>query len=99
MSVKCMIELLKSMPKRNGYGYERKLDMLDTTDRLMSETRQRIADYNAGVIKDIDKLLWDCAIDAMRIQLVLAQGKVESVLYFSKCLVEAQRELFRHNRK
>ena len=95
MSVKCMIEMLKSMPKRNGWGHDRKLDMLQTTDKLMSESRQRIADYNAGKIREIDKLLWKLAIDAIRIQLVLAQGKVNSVLYVAECLVKAKRELWR----
>ena len=101
MSVKCMMEMLKSMPKRNGFRHERKLDMLNTTERLLSETQQRIADFNKGKgkIKDIEKLLWQCAIDAMRIQLVLAQGKVKSVLYLTKCLVEAQRELWIQGKK
>ena len=83
------------MPKRNGWGHDRKLDMLQTTDKLMSESRQRIADYNAGKIREIDKLLWKLAIDAIRIQLVLAQGKVNSVLYVAECLVKAKRELWR----
>ena len=99
MSVESMKKLLLSMPKKKGFGHERKLDMLNTTDRLMSITRKRIADYNKGKIKDIDKLLWQCAIDAMRIQLVLAQGKVKSVLYLTKCLVEAQRELWIQGKK
>ena len=101
MSVKCMMEMLLSMPKRNGFGHERKLDMLNTTERLLSETQQRIANFNKGKgkIKEIDKLLWQCAIDAMRIQLVLAQGKVKSVLHLAKCLVEAKRELWIQGKK
>ena len=98
--------MLTSMPKRKGWGHARKLNMLETTDRLITDTKKRIADYYdrikdkpTGYDGDIDKLIGDCLLDAVRILLVLCYGKVNFVLNLAKYLDEAHRQNWLEERK
>ena len=99
MSVQVMKELLKTLPKRNGLGDDRKLDLLETNHKIVSQLHDRInACLKCPERNDIDKLLWDCCLDALRLLIVSSNGKLSyihsQVLDLLKAQSEIQRERF-----
>ena len=97
MTVEVMKELLKTLPKRTGFGHDRKLDMLQSSNKILCQLHQRIKDYFACPHKqDIDKLLWNCCLDAIRLFIVLCEGKMDRVKRYTNTLDEAHSELYPH---
>ena len=99
MTVEVMKELLKSLPKRSGFGHDRKLDMLQSSNKILCQLHQRIKDYFACPHKqDIDKLLWNCCLDVIRLFIVLCEGKIDRVKRYSNTLDAAHKELHAERR-
>ena len=96
MTVEVMKELLKNLPKRRGYGNDRKLDMLQTSDKIVSQLHQRLKAYlQCPESRDIDKLLWDCCLDAYRLLIISCNGRLDYIHSQVLDLLKAQSEIHR----
>ena len=104
--VELMTKLLESIPRLKGVGHDRKLDMLQKADRIMSDSKKRIADYyirtKDNVPTDrgnIDELIGDCLLDAVKLLFVLCEQKVKRVFNLAKYLSEAEKQISERRRK
>ena len=85
--------ILEGLPKRQGIGHARKLDMLHTTAEMARDLDNCVSDFNLNPeAYDIDEFREEMTHIAFRMVIVMCEGKLDLVASYVKELIDTQRE-------